>query len=309
MSTLGWIVPSHRPRKNYLLKLVQSFLNFSEDTDLIIVWSYYDDNYFDSHSNFETRIKHLYLQDYYSLEDIKLFETTRSIINVKKLFAIIHEYTNYLGLVCTDDEVEFVKKFNGEEVFITMKKLSLFPATDISSVVTKDRIIERVISECIKFIPDINDRILMKEITKDFSIYSWFSNLPFYDSRDIPDFLKKFEILNYHSLSKISFFHFEHILYQYYCILNGTKHYRVYDWSYEQLGIYNWFECFHLEKKHLYSLEYQNEFKPYWASSNSLLEVFDNAFCVFHTDRENIKVSKYLLCKHYLKLLLKTLIK
>ena len=43
MKKLGWIVPSHKPRKSYIEKLIESFSNFSSDTDLIVIWTYRSD--------------------------------------------------------------------------------------------------------------------------------------------------------------------------------------------------------------------------------------------------------------------------
>jgi hypothetical protein len=43
---------------------------------------------------------------------------------VKKIFGVMHEYENYKGLICTDDEIEFIQNFDGKallEKFINKK--------------------------------------------------------------------------------------------------------------------------------------------------------------------------------------------
>ena len=44
MNSLGWIVPSHKPRIEYLSTMIESFKKYSFGVDLIIVWSYKTDN-------------------------------------------------------------------------------------------------------------------------------------------------------------------------------------------------------------------------------------------------------------------------
>lgn len=311
MKKLGWIVPSHKPRKSYIEKLIESFSNFSSDTDLIVIWTYRSDVNEDDkirkmcelHS-----IKFLFLEDFYSNADILLFEKTRSIINIKKLFGIMHEYQNYEGLVCTDDELEFYKKFSGTNVVEKFTKSSSFPATNMTKVRSKDNIIEKVISECTKILENEFDRKRIIEVTQQFQLFSWFTDVPYYDCKHIPEFFLKYGFTNYSSLNKVSFFTFEHILYQFYCILNNTHNYYVYNWDYDELGVYNWFECFHMSSTGTqYAKEYQSVYRPSWCSSVKLIEVFTDSFCLFHTDRVELKTSKYYLCKHYIKQIIKTL--
>ena len=311
MKKLGWIVPSHKPRESYVVKLIESFSKFSSDTDLIIIWSYHSD--IDMNDTMIKMIelhpiKFLFLEDFYSTEDILLFEKTRSIINVKKLFAIMHEYKNYEGLVCTDDELEFFKKFSGVSVIEKFIKSSSFPATNMSKVTSKDNIIEKVISECTKILKNEVDRKKIVELTQHFQLFSWFSDVPYYDCKHMPEFFSKYGLTDYSSLNKISFFTFEHILYQFYCLLNNTHNYYVFNWNYDELGVYNWFECFHMSNIGTqYAREYQGMYKPSWCSSIELTEVFTDSFCIFHTDRVDLKTSKYYLCKHYVKQIIKTL--
>jgi hypothetical protein len=73
--------------------------------------------------------------------------------------------------------------------------------------------------------------------------------------------------------------------------------------------VYNWFECFHIEnKKHEKAKQYQEIFRPSWCSSFNLPSIFENAICVFHTDRINLKVSRINLVKHHVKALLQVFI-
>lgn len=302
MSTIGWIVPTWPPREAYVKKLKESFNIFATDVDLIIVWSRKKDNFLRGND----KIKSLFLDDYFSSEDIELFELTKSIINVKKIFGLLHEYQNYKGLICTDDEIEFVRSFNGLDLLDRFTNFKYFPATDISISDSKNSVLKKILMESSKLLITSKDRARIASLTHNFTLYSWFSDLPYYNPRDIPNFLGKFGIFEYKDLIKLSFYTFDHILYQYYCILYLNKEYVVCNWEYTNTKIiYNWFECFHVKPlNHEYINEYQTKFPPSWSSSKELLDTFTRAICVFHTDRSHIHYSSYFEVKHHLKKIL-----
>jgi len=307
MKPLGWIVPTHPPRKDILLNLLFTFESFADDTDLIIVWSYHKDNFLisETHNN----VFHIYLEDHFLKSEIEIFEKTKSIINIKYIFAIIMLYQKYEGLVGTDDELEFVKEFSGVEIIEKMRKVNFFPATDISTHIVRDNVFERILTECSKLLDNKYDQETIKISTNNYKQFSWFADIPFYDSLLVPDFLKTFGLSDLKNLTKLNFYTFHHILYQYFCILNSSKSFYCFDWEYKQIGVYNWFECFHLENlQYVKARQYQEMFRPLWCSSFELPKIFKNAICVFHTDRINNKVSRVKLAKHHIKALIKVFI-
>jgi len=304
MNSLGWIVPTYPPRKDFLSKLLATFESFSHDTDLIVVWSYHRDNFLisETHNN----VVHLYLENHFLQSEIEIFEKTKSIINIKYVFAIILLYQKYEGLVGTDDELEFIRSFSGAEIIKKMRKVNHFPTTDISEQNVKDNVFERVLNECAKLLENKHDQNAIKELTENYKQFSWFADIPFYDSELVPNFLEAFGLTDIKDLTKLNYYTFHHILYQYFCVLRGLKNFHCFDWEYKQIGVYNWFECFHLENaKHLKAKQYQEMFRPLWCSSFKLPSVFENAICVFHTDRIDTKVSKINLAKHHIKALIK----
>ena len=300
MTNVGWIVPSHPPRLEKLNLLINSFLEYSTNIDLIIVWTRKSDNQLPNFKN----IKSIYLDEYFNNIDLELLEKTRSIINVKKIFGIMHEYEKYDGLFCTDDEVEFTQSFSGQKLLEDFSIRKVFPATDIGMVKSKDDIIQRILTESCKLILDEKDREIIKFATNNYKLFGWFADIPFYDCRDVKNFLKKYGLSDYKSLLKLNFFTFDHILYQYYKIFSGESTYHELNWIYDKPGAYNWFECLHLSPLNLdYIHEYEKKFAPRWASSRDLTNYFVHAICVFHTDRVNLRFSRYLLIKHNFKLL------
>jgi hypothetical protein len=163
------------------------------------------------------------------------------------------------------------------------------------------------LTESNKLLPLGNERILIKEATKNYSLFSWFSDLPLYHCNDVPGFLNRFNLTDYESLKQLNFFTFDHILFQYHKILSDGYKYQTLDWSYDTNGAYNWFECLHLEPiKYDYVSYYQENFAPKWTSSSSLTNHFTEAICLFHTDRVDFRYSKFLMFKHHLKSLVTT---
>lgn len=302
MNSLGWIVPSHKPRIEYLSTMIESFNRYSFGVDLIIVWSYKTDSLKVKKIEENANVKHIYLDDFFSTNDIFLMEKTRSIINIKKLLAVQQFYMYYKGLVCTDDEVEFYRRFTGDFVIEHFLNQKFFPATNISKVKSKDDILAKILAECIKFLPNESERKYLKSKTGDLSVFSWFSDLPYYDSNKVKSFLESFSLSEPSSLLKLSFHTFDHILYQFYCILNYNYEYYIFEWDYKKIGIYNWFECFHLSTYDTsYAKEYQGKFSPLWCSSSELKSIFFSSFCLFHTDRANNTVSKAKKIRYHLK--------
>jgi hypothetical protein len=176
MNSLGWIVPTYPPRKDFLSKLLATFESFSHDTDLIVVWSYHRDNFLisETHNN----VVHLYLENHFLQSEIEIFEKTKSIINIKYVFAIILLYQKYEGLVGTDDELEFIRSFSGAEIIKKMRKVNHFPTTDISEQNVKDNVFERVLNECAKLLENKHDQNAIKELTENYKQFSWFADIP-----------------------------------------------------------------------------------------------------------------------------------
>jgi hypothetical protein len=229
-------------------------------------------------------------------------EKTRSIINIKKLLAIQQVYSNYKGLVCTDDEVKFYREFTGDSVIEHFLEQKFFPATNISKVKSKDDILAKILAECVKFLPNESDRAYIKSRIGDLSVFSWFSDLPYYDSTKVKSFLKLFSLTEPSSLLKVNFYTFDHIHYQFYCILNDNYEYYLFEWEYKPDGVYNWFECFHLSPfDTTYAREYQRKFSPLWCSALEIKDIFVSSFCLFHTDRANHKMSKTRKIKYHIK--------
>ena len=293
---IGWIVPSYPPRKFYLEKLVKTFEKYSTNVDLIVVWTRRSDNHLDNNSS----VKHLYLQDHYSDVDLEIFEETKSIINVKKIFGIMMEYANYQALVCTDDELEFVRPFSNLDIARKFETGKKFPAIDVREYKSKNHLLKKIIVECNKIVINEEDRKTINKLSNRYSAYGWFADIPFYDCDKVPSFLKTIGIQNLSDLHRLNFFTFDHILYQFSCLLNYSYTYEILNWeNAEKYNAYSWFECFHMnEKGKEYARIYQEKYSPFWTPSSELLGIFRNAICVFHLDRQFIKSSKKLRIKN-----------
>jgi hypothetical protein len=217
-------------------------------------------------------------------------------------------YSDYHGLICTDDELEFIKPFSDSDIVRKFKSIKSFPAINVHDYKSKNYLLKKIIIECNKMIASESDRDNIKRLTANYATYGWFADLPFYDCEKIPHFLKTIGIHNFSDLNRLNFFTFDHILYQFSCILNYSYKYQILDWeNAEKYGAYSWFECFHLHNKGKeYAQIYQEKYKPLWSTSRDLLGIFQDAICVFHIDRQLINQSKKLKIRNRISTLIKT---
>jgi hypothetical protein len=109
---IAWLVPSHAIRREFNTNLAKTFVKYNEDVDLYFMWTKKEDNQIDFNSN----IKHFYLEDYISERRIEQYIEIGSIINVKKILGLKLLKDGYKGIVCTDDEVKFVRQFKSQEI-------------------------------------------------------------------------------------------------------------------------------------------------------------------------------------------------
>ena len=304
MNQLAWLIPTYPPRRDLVLQLIESYNNTASNVDLVLVFTQRKENFVE-----DSGIRFIYLEDRFSPTDISLFEKSGSIINVKKLMGLQEIMGEYKGIIVTDDELEFIREFNGHELLEVCRSRAHYPATNITDSISKDKALSRVLLECSKMLPSEEERILIRDSTRSFSLLSWFSDLPFYDCSDLPEFFSRYGLNNTSGYMKLSYFTFDHVLYQFHKIIRRERDYIELDWQYKSPKIYNWFECLHIEPLNEPIIsEYVKAYNPLWVSGKNLVNLFPNAIAIFHKDREFSRQSRWLLIKHALKIIVTTLI-
>lgn len=297
MSNLGWIIPTHLPRKRLVEELIETYHKHVTKIDLHFVFSRRKENYIESDS-----INCIFLEDYFSETDIEIFELTGSIINVKKLFVVQLLANEYRGLIVTDDEIEFIREINGDYLLNELLDEKVYLAQKIEKLTGgKTDSLRRVLLESSKMFVHQDDREAIKAISSEFELYSWFSNLPFYDCEDLPDFFRRIELTTQKDYFKLTYFSFDHVLYQYHKIIRGERNLREVKWKINK-QTYNLFECMHYEPLNLEAItQYRAFVNPRWISGRILIDYFPEAIVLFHKDRQGNKNQIWLQSKHHLK--------
>lgn len=245
------------------------------DVDLYYVFSTYEDkNEFFKSTN-SLNVKYLILTDF---SDLDIIQNTNSFVSIKKLYAVSQLYDKYDYLSCVDAEIMFLKKTG----FYQMMK-SICEAKTICGGVLDARANNEIsiVRESLTNLTHTKYHDELKNLSKNYTIYTWWCNIPVYDCKHVSDFMNWINFNNT-NLDRFSWNVFDDILYNFYCIL---KH------NYVLKEIAN---CNHsLEFANHDIVEYVDKTlcKLYWVNKNAYeqsKEYFEHNgfYIVFHLDRK-----------------------
>ena len=213
-SEVAWVVPTFPPDFGYYKQFLRSFSDLSDGIDPVVVLT--DDEEADLFRREVGTVQQLILSDYFAPHDIDFFLATRSIINVKKLLALQQLRTQYERLIVTDSEVEIYAPIDSQLIMTHRPRIRFQPLTNPSY--------HRIIAAPIGLLAEDDERKTLSEKLLPSMLYGWFSDLPIYDANRLPAFFTRFEIAEASDLRKITFEHFDHLLYQYHLVLDGEEY-------------------------------------------------------------------------------------
>jgi hypothetical protein len=278
-NTVAWVVPTHLPRRKTYFIFAESSKRFLRDVDEYVVVS--------THAEFAAlkfpeawKVRPLVLSDWYSADEIMHFVRVGSIINVKKLYALNILKDNYSRIVITDDEVEFFASISAADI---ESHNIIFPLHK-----TDNKYLQKIINAPLSLINSRKDRNwLLENIVRD-NYYGWFSDLPIYESEQIPKFLQRFGLDNSDGLFRLTYESFDYVMYQYNCALEDQtlNRFDFLTWESPPVGL-SWFE-FGIAGGGLgeeYLRADGKMRKALWISNIELLVFYPKARMVFHTDR------------------------
>jgi len=139
------------------------------------------------------------------------FLNPHSIVTHKKFFGLKQlANSEYDYIICCDSEIDIICDNFTNEV-INNKIQNIFTNKKIYAGDTDDIKGKNITETSANIFPNNID--VLKNITNNFTMYFWWSDLPVYRTSDIIPF---FNIINYEN---ITWEHFDHIIYQYYLVL------------------------------------------------------------------------------------------
>lgn len=199
IESFAFVIPIYPPHYHYIYDLINKnefngidiFLIFSNNTDYELF-------------EFKSRIKPIIMP-----ENIH----THNIVTYKKFYALNHHLINmpYDGFIVCDSEISLVyENFNIHNI---LQKINNFFDNKLiyAGEMSEKLQIDITKSSCEMFGTENNEKL--RVITGNYSLYSWWSEIPYYKRSHLQDF---FNNINY---SDINWYHFDHIIYINYLIL------------------------------------------------------------------------------------------
>ncbi len=203
----AFVVPIHPKHFDYGKYIINELKD--TDTDLYFVFTDVNDkNNFKSSLPNDVEVNSLLLTDF---TDIDVVAKTNSFISIKKIYAVSVLYEKYDYISCIDSEIKFIKKDNFYEMMnnvVNSKTICGVKETGHTSI-TKDSL-TRLIDE--------QSQKKLKEISEDYTIYTWWSNIPVVDCKNAKHFLEWINFKN-STLDRFVWNVFDDMLYNYFCVL------------------------------------------------------------------------------------------
>lgn len=205
IKNVALLIPIHPPHYHYIYTLINKCKKDNIKIEMYYVFSNEED-----YNTFTMK------------EDIhpiicKPFET-KSIITYKKLVGLKHlANSKYDYIICCDSEIDIISKnFNNSN--INNKLRDIFNNKIIYAGSSNGPFTININRSCANLFEEKFNYI--KDITEDFKLYFWYSDLPVYRREHITPFLNMISI----HYDKLLWEQFDFILYQYYLILeHGFK--------------------------------------------------------------------------------------
>jgi len=207
-------IPIHPPHYIYLNVFEKLPVNL--DFDIHLVLSFKSDLDELNSLNIKPNYSVTVLEDYLSVDFIHELIDKRIIITFKKYFILNmkkHQY-DYIGVV--DSEIDFINTdnvYNKFKLFCNNKK---FVGSTVTSANPNLCLVQNINRASAVFY----DQDKISNITTDFRFYSWFSDIPIYDTKILIEFLDYIQFENYKEFcKKIEWAVFDYIPYIFYCVL------------------------------------------------------------------------------------------
>lgn len=194
------LIPTHPPRYSFLYNLIHKLQKNSIHIDLFLVFS--------SHDDYNAFAVKEYIKPIIIVEPI----TTRCIVTFKKFYGLKQLIENtYDYIICCDSEIDIIPEYFTKDN-ITSRIKQIFCNKKIYAGFSEHPLTLGIIKSCTELFP--NNMEKLKNITMDYTLYFWFSDLPVYRRTDLSTF---FFTINYEN---ITWNHFDYIIYQLFLILN-----------------------------------------------------------------------------------------
>lgn len=193
------VIPIHPPYYSFIYNLIDTIDKNNIDIALYLVFS--DENDY-MNFNKKDKIKKIVIPN----------ANTNNIVVYKKFYAmkfVLKDNENYDYFIVCDAEINIIPE-NFTEINILNKINNIYETKLIYAGESNDETVNRITKYSAELICKGDN---LKNITLDYKLYYWWSDLPVYKREHLDDFFSKFNYDN------ICFYHFDHNIYINYLIL------------------------------------------------------------------------------------------
>ena len=200
------IIPLHPKHFDYGYYIVNELIH--RDVDLYFVFTNKEDkNLFIQYINKD--INYILLEIFTNLD---IVEITNSFISIKKLYALSLLYDKYDYISCIDSEIKFI---NNNSFYEMMKNIA--NNKTIIGVKIDGEVFTKITTNSLTKLIDIEYHDKLKELSNDYTIYTWWTNFPVYDCKNVNHFLTWINFNNT-NLDRFNWYVFENLIYNFFCI-------------------------------------------------------------------------------------------
>lgn len=280
----AWIVPTHRPHFAFARGLADGVRDHGLAVDLhFVVGDGTERAAFEAELGDGHQAAVLALDDLVPAGRLASYLAVGSIINAKK-FAGLHAVLDHYDVLCTlDSETEVLTHGEVRTSHGLRAERRAFPAhavdrPDMRAIVQAPARLLGLAAE---------DRI-MRQVTAGGRLYAWFEDVPTYDRDALGEMLERVGAAGDITVlcDRLSWFDFDHIIYQYFCCVFRDWHLEDQGWpAPEEKG--GWWELWSLEQDadRERARAFGQRWAPSWVHDPALRAEIPSAFLAFHRDR------------------------
>lgn len=273
----AFCIPIYSNHFNYGYRILKE-LNEPMDADIYFIFT--DENEKNTFTEFNKEslpFKFLILSNFINPNIVKKYNCFPSF---KKFYALYELHKKYKYLSCIDCEITFIRKNNFYQMMESISNNKTICGGDIRNDETSSATYKKIITDTLtRLVP--NDVVSLKKLSQNYNIYTWWSNLPVYDTSIVPYYLSWIGFDNSTFVHKMTWYVFDDLLYNYYLLLKYN--YRL-----------------HVVPNLQHSLEYANSAiiqnvdknvsKLYWVNksaydTNKHYYHANNFYIIYHLDR------------------------
>lgn len=201
-NTIAFIIPIHPPKFHFIYNLTKKLNIINKCCDIVLIFS--NENEYNEFI-YKDEFKTIILPPNYK---------TNNIVTFKKFHALNILKQNYSYYIVCDSEIDIIdENFTYENIL--MKINEFYNSKKIFSGESNAIDTQEITQTSCNIFKSTDDKNKLKKLTRNYTLYYWWSDLPVYKGSHLDDFFSK---INY-DMNSLVWNHFDHKIYLNYLVL------------------------------------------------------------------------------------------